>query len=45
MPTGDTEFRFHAAGLSFRSTDYRWRVVAGPHAEYKGRGTPNGAGG
>lgn len=39
IPTGHTEFQFHAAGLDFKSTDYQWLVVAGPRAQFKGTGT------
>ncbi len=44
VPTGKTEFQFHAANLSFHSQDYDWLVVAGARAQYKGCGTINGAG-
>ena len=39
IPTGHTEFQFHAAGLDFKSTDYQWLVVAGARAQFKGTGT------
>lgn len=44
-PTGQTEFQFQAAGLSFHSTSYEWLVVSGPKAQYKGLGTVNGVSG
>jgi hypothetical protein len=44
VPTGNTEFQFHAAGLDFQSTSYQWLVISGPHAQFKGVGAINGAG-
>jgi hypothetical protein len=44
LPSGKTQFRFRAAGLSFHSTEYQWLVAAGPHARFKGAGTINGNG-
>jgi hypothetical protein len=44
VPSGNTEFQFHAAGFNFHSTSYDWLVVSGPKAQYKGSGTINGAG-
>ena len=44
LPTGNTEFVFHAAGMNFKSTSYDWLVVAGFKAQYKGTGTINGKG-
>jgi PKD repeat protein len=44
-PTGQTEFQFHAAGLSFNSIAYQWLVVAGSKAQYKGTGTVNDSAG
>jgi hypothetical protein len=41
-PTGNTEFQFKAGGLTFRSTSYQWRVVAGARAQYKGQGPITG---
>ena len=38
---GTTAFQFQLAGLSFRSTQYDWMVVAGPKVMYKGTGTIN----
>ena len=43
-PTGETEFRFKAAGLDFHSTSYQWLVVAGPQAKFKGDGEIGGQG-
>lgn len=45
MPTGNTEFVFHAGGLNFHSSSYEWLVVTGSdYARFKGTGTINGAG-
>ncbi|HEY6209699.1 MAG TPA: InlB B-repeat-containing protein, partial [Gemmatimonadales bacterium] len=44
VPTGNTEFQFHAANMNFSSTVYEWLVVSGPMAQYKGSGTINGSG-
>jgi hypothetical protein len=44
IPTGNTQFKFHAAGLEFESVAYEWLVVAGNKARFKGTGTINGAG-
>ena len=44
VPSGNTQFQFQAARFSFKSTSYDWLVVAGARAQYKGRGTVNGAG-
>jgi parallel beta-helix repeat protein len=43
-PGGNTQFRFHAADLSFKSDNYDWLVVAGSKGMFKGTGTINGAG-
>lgn len=43
-PSGKTEFQFKVAGLSFRSADYDWLVVANARAMFKGTGAVNGAG-
>jgi PKD domain/Regulator of chromosome condensation (RCC1) repeat len=45
VPSGQTEFKFEAAGLKFHSSSYDWLVISGPKARYKGEGTVNGAGG
>ena len=44
VPSGSTEFQFHAGSLNFKSTTYQWLVVAGARAQYKGCGTINGEG-
>ncbi len=44
-PTGNTQFQFHAANLTFKSTAYEWLVVAGARAQYKGTGKVNGVDG
>jgi hypothetical protein len=44
VPTGNTEFQFHAANMNFKSTSYDWLVIAGMKAQYKGTGTINGVG-
>jgi uncharacterized repeat protein (TIGR03803 family) len=44
IPTGNTEFRFDVASMKFSSASYEWLVIAGARAQYKGRGTINGAG-
>lgn len=43
-PGGNTQFRFHAGDLSFKSTEYDWLVVAGAKGQFKGSGTINGEG-
>jgi PKD repeat protein len=43
-PDGQTQFSFHAADLSFKSSSYQWLVVSGAKAQYKGVGTINGSG-
>jgi hypothetical protein len=43
-PTGETEFQFQLANLSFHSDSYEWLVVSGARAQYKGSGTISGAG-
>ncbi len=45
IPSGNTEFQFHAAGFNFHSTSYEWLVISGAKAQYKGEGTVNGVGG
>ena len=43
VPTGNTEFQFHAAGMNFHSDTYEWLVVTGSnYAMFKGVGTING---
>ena len=45
VPTGNTEFQFHAGDLNFHSTSYDWLVVTGSdYARYKGVGTITGMG-
>jgi hypothetical protein len=44
IPTGNTEFQFHAGNLNFKSTVYEWLVVSGQKATYRGFGTINGQG-
>ena len=44
VPTGQTQFRFSVADLSFHSSEYEWLVIAGARAQYKGSGTINGTG-
>lgn len=44
VPDGNTQFRFQAAGLDFRSTSYQWLVIAGARAQFKGTGTIGGVG-
>ncbi|RDV10390.1 PKD domain-containing protein [Pontibacter diazotrophicus] len=42
IPSGQTQFQFHAAGFNFHSTSYEWLVVSGHKAQYKGEGNVNG---
>lgn len=42
VPTGNTEFIFHAGNLEFHSTSYDWLVIAGNNAKYTGTGTIKG---
>lgn len=44
VPTGNTEFQFHAAGMNFSSNSYEWLVIGGARAQYKGLGVINNAG-
>jgi hypothetical protein len=48
VPSGKTEFQFHAGGLNFQSTSYDWLVVTGATGDqigqFKGTGTINGSG-
>jgi hypothetical protein len=41
VPSGRTEFRFQAADLDFRATDFEWLVIAGAQAKFKGWGQIN----
>jgi len=43
-PTGNTEFQFRAADMNFHSSTYKWLVISGSTAKYKGVGTINGEG-
>jgi hypothetical protein len=43
-PTGQTEFAFELADMRFYSSNYKWLVVAGSKAQFKGTGTLNGSG-
>lgn len=45
VPTGETQFRFKAGDLDFRSTHYDWLVVAGARAQFKGVGEIGGLAG
>lgn len=46
VPTGETQFQFHAGSLNFHSASYEWLVVTGSnYARFKGTGTVNGVGG
>lgn len=42
--TGKTIFQFHAARMNFKSTSYKWLVIAGSKAMFMGTGTINGSG-
>jgi hypothetical protein len=46
IPTGNTEFQFHAGNLNFKSQSYDWLVVNGNsgRAQYRGVGPVNGGG-
>ena len=44
VPTGNTEFQFHAGDLNFHSDTYDWLVIAGARGIFKGSGTINGEG-
>ncbi len=44
LPTGHTQFQFQAGDFKFHSTAYKWLVVSGAKAQYKGVGQVNGAG-
>jgi PKD repeat protein len=43
-PGGNTQFRFHAGDINFKSGSYEWLVVAGHKGMFKGEGTINGDG-
>lgn len=43
-PSGQTDFQFQVASLTFHSEQYQWLVVAEARAQYKGTGTINGTG-
>jgi hypothetical protein len=43
-PSGQTQFQFQVADLSFQSTSYDWLSVGGAKAQYKGTGMINGSG-
>jgi PKD repeat protein len=45
LPSGETQFQFQIADLTFHSDSYEWLVVSGDKAQYKGVGTVNGIGG
>lgn len=45
LPTGETEFQFQVADLSFHSASYDWLVCSGPKCQFKGHGTVNGVSG
>ena len=44
VPSGNTEFQFHAGGMNFKSSLCNWLVISGARAQYKGTGTINGSG-
>jgi hypothetical protein len=44
VPSGRTDFHFHAADFNFTSTTYEWLVISGAKARYRGTGQVNGAG-
>ena len=41
-PDGNTNFKFKAGDLSFKSVDYEYLIISGARARFKGRGTVNG---
>ncbi|MCW4047276.1 MAG: sodium-translocating pyrophosphatase [Candidatus Bathyarchaeota archaeon] len=43
-PTGQTEFIFDQAGMTFKSTGYDWLVVSEKRAQFQGSGTINDVG-
>ena len=42
VPTGNTQFQFHAGNLNFNSTEYEWLIIAGDKAMFKGFGSIDG---
>jgi hypothetical protein len=44
LPTGNTQFQFHAGDLDFKSSAYEWLVISGAKGQFKGTGTINGSG-
>jgi hypothetical protein len=44
VPTGETQFEFKLASITFQSTVYEWLTIAGARAQYKGSGKINGSG-
>jgi hypothetical protein len=44
IPTCDTEFDFHTASFTFKSTSYDWLMISGAKARYGGTGEINGTG-
>ncbi len=44
VPTGNTEFQFHAGNMNFKSSVYEWMVISGQKVRYRGTGTINGSG-
>ena len=44
VPSGNTEFKFQAGGMVFKSTSFQWLVIAGSKAQFKGTGAINNNG-
>jgi hypothetical protein len=44
IPGGNTEFKFQAGNMNFKSSNYEWLVVSGSKAQFKGSGIINGSG-
>jgi K(+)-stimulated pyrophosphate-energized sodium pump len=44
IPTGEANFSFHAASMTFESSSYDWLVISGSTARCQGTGTINGSG-
>ncbi len=44
VPTGEAQFRFHAASFGFDSTSYDWLVISGAKGRLRGVGMVNGEG-